>query len=132
MIVVILRQPFGLKRIPRKPTVKRHNAYAQDFFAPDELLHLIQKNIRTVRPLLEVLEVYSLCAVVEILVAVVNCSLLVTLWPAVSRTAPDTPTPTGIISWPVVCRQFHSLSFSVAKLDHHFQRTKLTGHIAHM
>jgi len=51
--------------------------------------------------------------------------------PVVPRTAPDTPTTVGIISWPVVCRQFHNLSFSAANLDHHFQGMKSAGYVAH-
>jgi hypothetical protein len=49
----------------------------------------------------------------------------------VPRTAPDTPTTVGIISCPVVCRQFNNLSFSAANLDNHVQRMKSTGHVSH-
>lgn len=98
------------------------DAHGQDFVVNDELQLLMQKAFAECTLLTRAAR-YRLC-----FQSVVPTSRS----PVVPRTAPDTPTTLGIISWPVVCRQFHNLSFSAASLDHHFQRMKSTGGVADM
>jgi hypothetical protein len=86
------------------------DAREQDFVVNDELLLLLQKAFAECTLSTHAAR-YRLC-----FQSVVSTSRS----PAVPHTAPDTPTTVGIISWPVVCRQFHNLSFSAANLDHQF------------
>jgi hypothetical protein len=98
------------------------DAHVQDFVVNDEVLLLILKAFVEGTISTHVAR-YRLCF---------QSGVPTSRSPVVPRTAPDTLTPVGIISWPVVCRQFHNLSLSAANLDHHVQRMKSTGHVSHM